>query len=74
MTEVVTCYSGTRFAERPIAFQFLGEQLEVAAVERSWREPGGLVFLVNTPDGRRFRLLYDQEEDNWQIQSIDVST
>jgi len=61
MGEEVTCYSGARYAERPVAFLYAGERLQVSAVVRTWREPAALFFLVRTSDGRRFRLAYEEE-------------
>jgi hypothetical protein len=67
MSEVVTCYSGARYAERPVAFQYAGERLQVSAVMRTWREPAALFFLVQTSDGRRFRLAYEEESGRWCV-------
>jgi aminotransferase len=59
-----------RYGERPIAFQYAGERLQVAEVERAWREPSGLLFTASTPDGRRFRLAYCEQTDHWTVQPI----
>lgn len=67
MTEIVTCFSGARYADRPVAFRFGGQELQVAAIERHWREPNGLFFVVQTPDSQRFRLSYDEENDHWRV-------
>jgi hypothetical protein len=70
MSEVVTCYSGARYAERPVAFQYAGERLQVSAVVRTWREPAALFFLVQTSDGRRFRLAYEEEAGRWCVDQL----
>lgn len=70
MSEVVTCYSGARYAERPVAFQYAGERLRVKDVVRTWREPAALFFLVQTSDGRRFRLVYEEESGRWSVDPL----
>jgi hypothetical protein len=70
MSEVVACYSGARYAERPVAFQYAGERLQVSAVMRTWREPAALLFLVQTSDGRRFRLAYEEESSRWSVDQL----
>ncbi len=67
MSASVACYAGERYPERPRAFSWEGERLEVTAVERQWRTPDGLTFRVRTSDGRRFTLTYDETDDAWQI-------
>ena len=66
----VRCYSGARHAERPIAFECGGEWLEVVEVEWRWRDPTGLAFVVLASDGRRFRLLYRKEADQWSVELL----
>jgi hypothetical protein len=66
----VRCYSGARHAERPIAFDYDGESLQVVEIERRWRDPAGLGFLVGTSDGRRFRLVYRKEADLWSVELL----
>jgi hypothetical protein len=64
---VVACYAGGCYPERPRAFWWEGERLEVATVERQWRTPAELTFRVRTSDGRRFTLAYDEAADAWSI-------
>jgi hypothetical protein len=66
----VQCYSGALYAERPKAFQYADELLEVAEVERSWRDPAGIYFIVQAPDGRRFRLAYREQADRWSVELL----
>ncbi|MCC7354212.1 MAG: hypothetical protein IT330_10680 [Anaerolineae bacterium] len=61
----VECYSGHTYAQEPRTFVWEGARLLVSAVERAWRTPSGRAFRVITPDGRRFRLLYDEATDAW---------
>ncbi len=63
----VTCYSGERYAERPISFIWQGTQYQVEEVEKAWLEPGERCFLVRTKDNKRFKLCYNEVTDKWQI-------
>lgn len=63
----VECYSGSRYAERPIAVHWQGKRLEIRQVLNSWRTPDGPAFVVLVGDGRNFRLLYDERCDSWTV-------
>ena len=65
--DLVECHSGSSYGERPVAFQWEGERLEVAEVEASWRIPGGRRFRVRTRDDRIFELFYGELYDEWRI-------
>jgi hypothetical protein len=67
---VVECTAGTRYPDRPRVFVWEGERVVVAAVQREWRTPDGLVFGVKTADGRRFTLTYDEARDAWDIRLV----
>jgi hypothetical protein len=69
VTELVECYSGTKYAERPIALNWQGERLLIAAILDSRRSPSGQRFRVQTEDGRVFELHYDERTDQWEIQT-----
>jgi hypothetical protein len=64
---VVECYAGSGYPERPRAFRWEGERLEVVDVERRYRSPRGPRFRVRTSDGRRFSLFYDEALDRWDV-------
>jgi len=66
----VECYSGSRFAERPVCFDFQSRHHVVRVVEETWRTPAGLHFRVATDDERRFELTYDDKADEWNITSL----
>ena len=68
MGVIVECYAGHRFPERPRAFDWEGERIEVEEVERCWRTPSGPVFRVRVTDGRRFTLAYHEAADSWGVQ------
>ncbi len=65
----VECYAGRRYAERPLAFVWEGEDLPVEAVLSEWWEPAGPVFRVRTPRGL-FLLRYIQSEDRWLARTV----
>ena len=67
----VGCYSGSTYAERPVAVHWQGERLVVEQVRCSWRTPNGPGFDVLVADGRRFRLSYDESCDSWQVTTAD---
>jgi hypothetical protein len=65
----VVCYSGHRYAQRPLAIIRGEERLEVTAVEAEWHTVEGKRFLVRTADGRRFALSYSAEKDEWGVET-----
>jgi hypothetical protein len=69
----VECYAGYRYPERPRAFLWEGERLEVVEIERQWRTPSGPAFRVRVEDGRRFTLAYDEAADAWNVRPEGVS-
>ena len=68
----VECYSGAQYAERPVALTWRGEQLCVESVERAWRTPDGLAFIVCVTDGRRFELAYVSSDDQWAARPLEI--
>lgn len=63
----VICHSGYTYAQRPTAFFVDGERLEVSRVESEWTSPNGRGFKVCTPDGRLFKIIYDEPGEQWSI-------
>ena len=63
----VECHSGYAYAERPVAFRWQGERLEIEVIEAQWRIPDGKRFQVRTRDGRIFELVYAELYDTWRI-------
>jgi hypothetical protein len=68
----VECYSGTRYAERPVALTWNGQRLSIEAIERAWQAPDGLAFIVQIADGRRFELIYSPPNDQWMARPFDI--
>lgn len=67
MSHTVECYSGSRYAERPIAVWLDGKRLVVEQVVHAWRTPVGPGFEVVTAGGRRLRLELDEHSDTWSV-------
>jgi len=42
----------------------------VKVVERSWRSPSALHFLVKTEDNESFELAYYEKADEWDIKGL----
>jgi hypothetical protein len=72
---LVECYAGRHYPDRPTAFQWESERLEVEEVERRWRTQGVAYdssilyhYRVRTAVGL-FHLTYDSDRDTWQIEA-----
>lgn len=63
----VECHSGHTYAQRPIAFWWEDERLEIEAIEAEWRSPTEKHFRVKTQQGAVYEVIYDQASDAWQI-------
>jgi hypothetical protein len=69
-TVAVECYSGGRFAERPVEMMWRGERLQIISVERAWQTPGGLGFIVCVTDSRHFELTCTIASDQWVARQL----
>lgn len=67
MKQVVECYSGATYAERPMAVHWQGQRLDVEQVLRSWRTPDGPGFEVIVTGGQKLRLVYDDMNELWTV-------
>ena len=63
----VECHSEYEYAECPVALHWEGQRLEIEAVERGWRVPGGKRFRVRTVGGQIFELFYEEHDGEWRI-------
>ncbi len=70
MTELVECYSGARYAERPVALTWESQRFTIKEIECQWREPDGPAFRVCTAGGPRFVLHYNEEADTWTVYPV----
>lgn len=66
----VECYSGHQYAERPVAFYWQGQRLEVQSVQATWRIPEGRRFRVRTVGDQVFELVYLEDSGQWQVQPV----
>jgi len=70
LKDLVRCYSGDEYAQRPTALYWENRWLEVGSVEEQWRIPHGKAFRVQTRDNQRFELLWFESDDEWKIKEI----
>ncbi len=63
----VWCRSESRYAERPIAFLWEGQQRRVVQVLAQWRDPHGVGFQILADDGNAYRLHYHQPSAVWEV-------
>ena len=67
----VECHSGFAYAERPVALYWQGERQEIETIIAEWRSPQGKAFRVRTKDGKTFELLYNETDDEWNVELVD---
>jgi hypothetical protein len=65
----VDAYSGYKANERPRQFTLDDEIYEIAAVLDQWYEPSAMYFKVQSTEGKTYLLRYDEETDEWTLQS-----
>ena len=65
----VDAYSGYKANERPCQFTLDEEIYEVDAVLDQWYEPTATYFKVQAVTGETYLLRYDEETDEWTLQS-----
>jgi hypothetical protein len=72
MSQVVSveCYSGTRYAERPVALTWHGERLSIESIDHAWQTPDGVAFTVRVAGGLHFELTYLPANDRWTAQPL----
>ncbi len=63
----VWCRSESRYAERPVAFVWEGQRMEVRQILAQWREPAGPGFRVLAEDHRVYTLQYDEASQAWSV-------
>ena len=67
MGEIVECYSGFTYAERPVALTWEDQHLEIQRILAEWRTPEQNWFRVRTTDNREFELAYSHATDERKI-------
>ena len=68
--DLVECYSGMMYAERPRSFHWNSEQKKVVEIQTSLRTPDGIRFRVLADDHNLYLLSYNEGMDSWQIQAL----
>lgn len=66
----VTLRSEYTYAQDPLTLVVDGESLTIQTIMKRWREPGGLVFKVQTTGGRIFKLKYHEADDSWLAEEL----
>lgn len=69
-SELVECYAGFCYPERPVALTWQSERLEIEQIMAEWRDPEGKHFRVLTSSGQLFDLCYIEMYDQWQVSLI----
>jgi hypothetical protein len=65
----VDAYSGYKANERPRQFTLDEEIYEIAAVLDQWYQPYATYFKVQSNERKIYLLRYDEEADEWTLQS-----
>ena len=68
MIDLVVCHSDSQYAERPTAFYWGEQRLEIEEILARWRSPQEQGFRVRTVDRQIFELFYDQANDAWRVE------
>ena len=71
MNPQVECHSGFAYPERPVALYWQGKRLEIETIIAEWRSPQGKAFRARTKDGKTFELLYNETDDEWNVELVD---
>ena len=64
----VVCRSDDSYPQRPVAFDWEDEKLEIKSIISRSRLPDGLIFRVITNKERIFKLYYQEEKSLWSGQ------
>ena len=70
LSSPVKCHAGFSGCDHPRAFLSKGIWLDVARIDREWRQPGNKVWQVSTAQGNEFILSLDEGEQNWTVTEI----
>ena len=68
MDAQVECRSDWAYAQRPLAFTWQGQRIEIKELIAEQRTPEGIHFLVRTNADELFELCYVEELDQCTIQ------
>ena len=65
----VDAYSGFKANESPSQFVLDEGIYDIAAALDQWYEPSATYFKVQSTEGKTYLLRYDEETDEWTLQS-----
>ena len=66
----VECYSGSMYAEKPLAFLHDGKKHRVSEVLAEYLLENGKCFFVRTEDDLLFQLFYNVTRDRWEVSDL----
>ena len=66
--QIVECYSGSWYAERPVAIYWQEQRVEIIKILNEWRIPEGRFFRVLTETQMIFDIIYSEGTDMWTIE------
>lgn len=70
MVDLVECRSDFEYAQRPVAFYWQGQRLEVIELISQIQTPAGYSFRVRSEEHGIFELNYDLITDQWSVQQL----
>lgn len=70
MADLVECRSDFEYAQRPVAFYWKGQRLEVIDLLSQIQTPAGYAFRVRSEELGIFELNYDLITDLWSVQQL----
>jgi hypothetical protein len=69
MDDMVECYSGVEYAQRPVRFSWQGTHRTVRRICAERRIPEGKQFDVVDEEGGNFLLTYEAARDCWTVRT-----
>lgn len=70
MSDLVECRSDYEYAQRPVAFYWQGQRLEIDEVLSQAVSPSGYTFRVQSKEHGIFELDYDINADQWSVYQL----
>ena len=70
MKQTVHSHSGFRYAEKPVSFEWEGDEHKIKDIIAEWKTEYDLCFKVVTEGGFVFELNYNERLDEWQVKPI----
>jgi hypothetical protein len=70
MKDLVECYSGFEYSQRPIAFWWEGKRILITKIITEWLAPDEHCFRVQTQENLPFELFYGNHNNEWRIMPL----